>query len=287
MNSDRSFGISLSLVLAALAPAFGESASQTYLLRNSRMDGTRMSSGPVAYRFLPQSAYTLKSISLGAPLQGTAASPGFSLHLLSGTWIRQPGDPLPDMGCILYTPKFCPGGPGTWDSPPVNPPPPDPAPEPDGLFKVSGKLYGADRSLPLGSNGPDTVDVRIEFYATTVGGIAVHAENHTVQSGDPVLVDKGRFSLTLGADGAAEALDSVVAANPELHVQFVIGFEAAQPEVLQPRIPLTHSLFSGTPSVLQGASDPVTAAPRGSYYRNTSAGSTWVRMTSSWVRIAP
>jgi hypothetical protein len=100
-----------------------------------------------------------------------------------------------------------------------------------------------------------------------------------------VSVDKGRFSLTLGADSTG-ALESVVSANPALYAQFVMQLGSGPAEVLVPRLPMTQSMLSGLPSVLQGAADPTATAPRGTYFRNTASGSTWIRMTSNWVLIA-
>lgn len=288
MTNRISLGMGLALGLATLAPAFEAGVSATYLLRNARLDGTRMSV-PTDHRSVFLLAYTLKGIHLGSPIQGTAAGAAFSLHLLAGAWIRQPEDPLPEMGC-LYTPSFC-SGPGTWDRPPTGtlpvaaPPPPAGRPFSRRLM-LSGRLYGADRHSPVGGERPDTVDMRISLFRTNTGDSAVYSEAHSVPGGDPVIVHEGRFILYLGSDTAGRDIGTVLAAHDDLFAQFQVG-----EEVLEPRIPVTGGMSSGIPAVLGGAADPAAASmdfvPPGTYYRNTSDGSTWIRMTSSWVRIAP
>lgn len=275
----------MALCLAALASVSGEGASPSYLLRNAWLDGTRMSvlSDPYRQGFR---AYTLKSIHLGSPLQGTAEGMDFTLHLLEGTWSWQAGDPPPDMGC-MSTPNFC-SGPGTWSHPspgPIpggSPPPPVIAVRPlNRQLKLSGKIYGADGILPVGDFQPDTVDLGIDLFRSATGDTAVFSEAHTALAGNPVIVAKGRFTLYLGSSAPGQDLEGVLSAQENLFVEFRIG-----EDILRPRIPVTGGMLAGAPTILSGASDPTAVEPPGTYYRNTAAGSTWIRMTTSWVRIA-
>jgi hypothetical protein len=284
MTARIAFGTGLMLGLATQSHPAGDGVSATYLLRNARLDGTRMSvpadPHPELFR-----TYTLKGIHLGSPIQGSAAGADFSLHLLAGAWIWRPGDPPPDMGC-LYTPQFC-GGPGTWDRPPSGSTPVPAPPAPAGRaasrrLEISGKLYNAAGGEPVGGDGPVMADLRFSLFRTSSGGTAVYSEEHTSPGGNPVRVDEGRFSLHLGADPAGQDIGAILSAHDDLFAQFQVG-----DDVLQPRIPVTGGLLSGVPTVLGGAADPTAFEPPGTYYRNSSDGSTWIRMTSSWVRIAP
>ena len=151
---------------------------------------------------------------------------------------------------------------------------------------LSGKLYGADRHSPVGAERPDTVGMRISLFRTNSGDSAVYSEAHTFLGGNPVIVHEGRFNLYLGSDTTGRDIGTVLASHDDLFAQFQVG-----DDVLEPRIPVTGGMSAGIPTVLGGAADPAAAsldfAPPGTYYRNTSDGSTWIRMTSSWVRIAP
>lgn len=287
LKSLSPFGRSLALCLAALASASGEGASESYLLRNAWLDGTRMASGPAPIGMGPFPLYHLKSVYLGSPIQGAAMNGSHSLHVLAGTWTWQPGDPPPTNDC-MFTPNFC-SGPGVWNHPSPRPLPGGSPPAPvtsvrslTRQLRLSGRLYGPGGNLPVGAEEPVQADVQVGLYRTAVGDTAVYEEAHTAQAGNSVLVDGGRFTLYLGSAPGSGDLEQALAGNDNLFAQFHVDGQ-----ILQPRLPITGGLFSGTPTVLEGAADPTAEEPRGAYYRNTAAGSTWIRMTSSWVRIAP
>lgn len=160
------------------------------------------------------------------------------------------------------------------------------APKPTSqLFSVSAELYDGSGNL-LGVGTPVNRDVTVALFAAPSGGTAVYTETFLAAQGQGVAVSDGLLTLRLGAGTSNQDLPAVLASNPNLYAEFQVGTPGAQ-ELIQPRIPVTAPMLSGTPRIVQGTGNPVTAEPTGTYYQNGSDGSVWMRMPSSWVRISP
>ena len=151
---------------------------------------------------------------------------------------------------------------------------------------VSGELYEAD-GTPVGFADARLMDFVVRLYPSSTSDSVVYTETFLVDNSQAVAVTDGKFIIRLGEGATADDLQEVVRTFPNLFVLFTVTRPGGNPEVLEPRTPLTASPFalSGMPELLKGEVDPAAAgieAPIGTHFVNTLNGNTYIKTHNSW-----
>lgn len=157
------------------------------------------------------------------------------------------------------------------------------------MIVVSGELYDAEQR-PVGAGSERRMDFTVRLYPSLEADSAVYTERFLTGEGKGIRVSGGDFVVRLGEGATSDDLAGTVRTYSNLFVEFSVTRPGGNPEVLQPRTPLTASPYalSGLPELLRGDGDPVTAgitAPIGTHYVNNTDLSTYIRTHNGWVEL--
>ena len=155
------------------------------------------------------------------------------------------------------------------------------------LITLTGNLTRSTGE-PAGDGVKELLDVSVELYELNQGGEPIYREDFLAENGDEIIVENGKFQVRLGEGISTNDLSALIASSSHLFVQFHVGSPEAM-ETLEPRIPFTAVPFalSAPMQQLSGSVNPNDAgiqAPIGTAYKNTSDGTNWIRVETSWVQ---
>ena len=152
------------------------------------------------------------------------------------------------------------------------------------LFDVSGNPVGPAPGAPVAT------DMEVRLFTGLTGGVSVYAETFFAANGKSVPVADGFFAVRLGQGTTTGNLASVIANNPSLYAEILIGSSAAQ-DVLSPRTPLTASPYAIAPGAAKrGNGDPnvgLVTGNLGAFYIDNANSATWFKTNTVWVKISP
>lgn len=152
------------------------------------------------------------------------------------------------------------------------------------LFDAAGNPVGPAPGAPIAT------DFEVRLYAGLTGGAAAYSETFFAANGKAVPVADGYFAVRLGQGTTTDNLASVIANNPSLYAEILVGTVGSQ-DALSPRTPLTAAPYAIAPSAAKrGAGDPNAGSVQGSlgaYYIDNATNATWIKTNTVWVKISP
>ncbi len=108
-------------------------------------------------------------------------------------------------------------------------------------ISITGTLYDAQGN-PVGSPQPVNVEMQVRLFTQATDGTPLYTENFLNQNNQGVQVNNGTFVVRLGTGVTNDTLINVIAANNNLWTEITVLEE--EPDVLQPRTPLTAAPYS-------------------------------------------
>jgi hypothetical protein len=108
-------------------------------------------------------------------------------------------------------------------------------------ISITGTLYDVSGN-PIGSPEPANVEMIVRLFTQATEGDTLYTENFLNQNNQSIQVNKGSFVVRLGTGVTSDTLINVVTANENLWAEITILGE--EPDVLQPRTPLTAAPYS-------------------------------------------
>ena len=156
---------------------------------------------------------------------------------------------------------------------------------------LTGELFDAAGN-PVGPapGAPVATDFEVRLFSALTGGSAVFSETFFAANGKAVPVADGYFAVRLGQGTTTGNLATVIANNPSLYAEILVGTVGSQ-DALSPRTPLTAAPYAIAPSAAKrGAGDPNSGSVQGSlgaYYIDNATNATWIKTNTVWVKISP
>jgi hypothetical protein len=108
-------------------------------------------------------------------------------------------------------------------------------------ISITGALYDASGN-PVGSPQPVSLDMKVCLFSQATEGTPVYSENFLVQNNQSIQVINGNFVVRLGTGVTGDTLVNVITTNNNLWAEITVL--DGDPDVLQPRTPLTASPYS-------------------------------------------
>jgi hypothetical protein len=152
------------------------------------------------------------------------------------------------------------------------------------LFDFSGNPVGPAPGAPA------PTDMEVRLFSASTGGTSLYSETFFAANSKSIPVSDGYFALRLGQGTTTGNLASVIAGNPSLYAEILVGSAGSQ-DALAPRTPLTAAPYAlSSAAAKTGSANPNTSAVAGAlgaYYIETSTGATWLKTNTVWVKVSP
>lgn len=157
------------------------------------------------------------------------------------------------------------------------------------MITINGDLYGSDGGI-VGYPTEVEKDFVINLYPSLNSDSSVYREVFLMSSGKGVKIKQSKFFIRLGEGETTNNLREVVRLYPNLYVEFGISSPGGNPEILNPRLPLTSAPYalSASTELIKGNVNPITGgidAPIGTHYINNVTGKTYIKTHNSWVEL--
>ncbi|HEX2957470.1 MAG TPA: PA14 domain-containing protein [Chitinispirillaceae bacterium] len=108
------------------------------------------------------------------------------------------------------------------------------------LISITGTLYDVNGN-PVGSPEPVNLEMRVRLFAQAEEGNPLYSEDFLIQNDQSVQVNNGTFVIRLGKGATNDTLVNVITTNNNLWAEITVLED--EPDVLQPRTPLTASPY--------------------------------------------
>lgn len=108
-------------------------------------------------------------------------------------------------------------------------------------ISITGSLYDVNGN-PIGSPEPVNVEMRVSLFAQATEGNPLYTESFLIQNNQSIQVNNGTFVVRLGTGMTSDMLVTVITTNNNLWAEITVL--DGEPDVLQPRTPLTAAPYS-------------------------------------------